>query len=110
MIVALLLLGLPIALIFAWAFEMTPEGVVRTEAVPEGESITADTGRKLDYAIVAGLVLLGAMIVWQQQSDEPATSGGQLVAGHVQAPSDGENAASIAVLPFDDLSPAGDQE
>jgi TolB-like protein len=110
MIVALLLLGLPIALIFAWAFEMTPEGVVRTEAVPEGESITADTGRKLDYAIVAGLVLLGAMIVWQQQSDEPATSGGQLVAGHVQAPSDGENAASIAVLPFADLSPAGDQE
>ena len=33
-IVAVLLLGLPIALIFAWAFELTPEGVVKTESVP----------------------------------------------------------------------------
>ena len=44
LIVALLLIGLPIALIFAWAFELTPEGVVRTEAVPEDESITTETG------------------------------------------------------------------
>jgi hypothetical protein len=70
LIVALLLIGFPIAIVFAWAFELTPQGVVRTEDVPEGESITGDTGHKLDYAIVAGLILLAAMIVWQQ-SDTP---------------------------------------
>ncbi|MCH7538027.1 MAG: hypothetical protein IID57_09265 [Proteobacteria bacterium] len=43
-IVAMLLLGFPIALIFAWAFELTPEGVVKTAVVPEGESIAADKG------------------------------------------------------------------
>ena len=46
--VVLLLIGLPVALIFAWAFELTPEGVIRTEAVPEDRSITSETGRKLD--------------------------------------------------------------
>ena len=58
LIVALLLIGLPIVLIFSWAFELTPDGVVRTEDVPESESITPQTGRKLDYVIVAGLVIL----------------------------------------------------
>jgi TolB-like protein len=106
MIVAVLLLGLPIALVFAWAFEMTPEGVVRTEAVPEDQSITAHTGRKLDVAIIVGLALLGAMIVWQQLSgtsvppeEAPAIVESELI-----------DDSSIAVLPFADLSPAGDQE
>jgi len=104
LIVALLLLGFPLALILAWAFELTPEGVVRTEAVPAGESITAQTGRKLDYAIVVGLVLLGAFLLWQQVSRElsstPAADAGA---------AETVSAASIAVLPFDDLSPGGDQ-
>jgi TolB-like protein/Tfp pilus assembly protein PilF len=106
LIVALLIIGLPIAVIFAWAFELTPEGVVRTEAVPEDQSITANTGRKLDVAIIVGLALLGAMIVWQQLSGTPGPS------ADVQAIAESEplDDMSIAVLPFDDLSPAGDQE
>lgn len=109
-IVALLLIGLPIALVLAWAFELTPEGVVRTENVPEGASITPDTGRKLDYTIVAGLVLLGAMIIWQQLSHAPQVSAaaGAGVATGPTTPA--PEAASIAVLPFADLSPGGDQE
>ena len=110
LIVALLLLGLPIAIVFAWAFEMTPDGVVRTEAVPEGKSTTADTGRKLDYAIVVGLVLLAAMIVWQKIGTEPGVTE-SAPADAVEQIADIEiDAASIAVLPFADLSPAGDQE
>ena len=42
-VVALLIIGLPLALILAWAFELTPDGVVRTENVPEGQSVTPDT-------------------------------------------------------------------
>jgi len=108
LIIALLLIGLPIALVLAWAFELTPEGVVRTENVPPGASITQDTGRKLDYMIVAGLALLGAMIIWQQLSRESQESPDLVanVAPGSVAPDD----ASIAVLPFADLSPGGDQE
>ena len=36
LVVALLIVGLPVALILAWAFELTPDGVVRTEDVPDG--------------------------------------------------------------------------
>ena len=42
---ALLLLGFPFACIFAWAFEMTPEGVKKTEEVDQSESITHSTAK-----------------------------------------------------------------
>jgi len=111
-IVALLLLGLPIALIFAWAFELTPDGVVKTEVVPEGESITDDTGRKLDYAIVAGLVALGLMMGWQQITQRPTQDVGSADTAAESSRTDAkaQRAASMAVLPFADLSPEGDQE
>src|SRR5574340_199722 len=47
LVVLLLLLGFPIALIWSWAFELTPQGLKRTEEVPAGSSITHQTGRKL---------------------------------------------------------------
>ena len=117
-IVALLLVGFPIALVFAWAFELTPEGVVRTESVPEGESITADTGRRLDYAIIAGLVMLAVLSALRIGDPAPATVATPATTSEAPERS-AESAqpqelpisdASIAVLPFADLSPAGDQE
>jgi hypothetical protein len=45
----LLALGLPIAVLFAWAFEMTPEGVKREKDVDRSASITHVTGRKINY-------------------------------------------------------------
>ena len=41
MVVSCLLLGFPIAMILAWAFEMTPEGVKRTNSIPDGESVVS---------------------------------------------------------------------
>jgi TolB-like protein len=138
-ITATLLIGFPIALLLAWAFEMTPEGVKRTEVAAEGESVTAKTGRTLDVVIVAGLVLVAALVIWQGTRSSPAPilrqaqdeggglaqdqatgetspkphpriksgAGSELVEGsETNTPA----AASIAVLPFADLSPAGDQE
>ncbi len=107
-IVALLLLGLPIALVLAWAFELTPDGVLRTEDVPEGASIAPDTGRKLDYTIVAALVLLAGMIIWQVTSTESPSDEAATVP--ILAADAAVSVASIAVLPFADLSPEGDQE
>ncbi len=53
----LVILGFPIALVFAWAFELTPEGIKREADVDRVESITHLTGRKLDFAIIGLLVI-----------------------------------------------------
>jgi adenylate cyclase len=98
----LLLAGMPVALFIAWAFEMTPDGLKPTTAVAEGDSIAPQTGRTLDYAIIAGLVILVALIGWQQMAPRAAAPA-HAIAGD-------ETGASVAVLPFIDLSAAGDQE
>ena len=55
--VLLLILGLPLILIFAWAFEITPHGLKRTEDVRRENSITHITGRKFDFAFIALLLI-----------------------------------------------------
>ncbi len=52
-----LAIGLPFAVFFAWAFEMTPEGLKRESEVDRSQSITTKTGRKLDFLIIGVLVL-----------------------------------------------------
>jgi len=101
-VVSLLAIGFPIALIFAWAFELTPEGIKRTAAVEADESITAQTGSKLDVVLVIALLLFaGAMLIPRFLGQEQLPA---LITGSSAA------SASIAVLPFADLSPDGDQE
>ncbi len=107
-IVSALLIGFPVALVLAWAFEVTPDGVKLTAAVPEGESIHAKTGRKLDYAIVGGLALVAIMIVADRLMPEKPGAISAAPSGE-PAPSEVSD-ASIAVLPFADLSPDQDQE
>tara|TARA_R110000744_G_scaffold125730_9_gene231662 strand:- start:5748 stop:7577 length:1830 start_codon:yes stop_codon:yes gene_type:complete len=100
--IGFLALCFPVALLLAWAFEMTPEGMKPTEALPEGASVAPQSARALDYAIVAGLVALFALIAWQQLAPRAAAPASAVTAT-------GTN-ASVAVLPFVDLSQAGDQE
>ena len=114
LVVALLIVGLPIALILAWAFELTPEGVVRTEDVPDGQSVTADTSRKLDYAIIAGIVILGVVIL-MKGSDKATTEADPAAVVEAVQEKDADVSAdtlrdsysekSIAVLPFENRSP-----
>src|SRR6266849_9283855 len=58
LVVLLLIIGFPVALVFAWAFELTPEGIKRTEDVAPHESIARSIGRKLDFLIIAVLLLV----------------------------------------------------
>ena len=67
-VVVLLLLGLPLALFFAWAFEMTPEGVKREKDIDRSKSITHATGRKLDFVIIGTLFIAVVYFVWERQS------------------------------------------
>ncbi len=97
MLVAFLLLGLPVAIIFAWAFELTPDGVVRTTDVPEEQSITQVTGQKINYMIIGVLAVAVIFLLVKDiflADDAPPA---QTVA---TAPVD----HSIAVLPFKNQS------
>ena len=67
LIFVILAVGLVPALIFAWAFELTPEGIKRESEVDRSESITNKTGRKLDFVIIAVLVFALAYFVWERQ-------------------------------------------
>src|ERR671937_2180952 len=64
LVVILLLLGFPIALIFAWIFELTPEGIKRTDEVEPHQSILRETGRKLDFVIIAILLVVIAVFAF----------------------------------------------
>ena len=57
LLVVFVVAGFPLALILAWAFEMTPEGIKRDADVDPAESITHVTGRKLDFAIIGLLAI-----------------------------------------------------
>lgn len=70
-ILLLLGLGLPLALFFAWAFELTPEGLKKEKDVDPARSIARSTGRKLDRLIIGVLVL--ALGWWSGQGSGSRT-------------------------------------
>ena len=114
-IVVVILLGLPIALFFAWAFELTPDGVKREEDVDRSQSITRTTGHKLDRLIIAALVLALAYFFWTKQpGDEPLDSVEPVAVVETASveppPVAGPDARSIAVLPFVNMSSDEEQE
>src|SRR6266567_1127828 len=92
LVVLLLVIGFPVALILAWAFELTPEGIKRAEDVDLSKSVRRKTGRKLDFFIIAVLLLVISILLFQRlhPNVSPAVS---------SSPE-----KSIAVLPFDNLS------
>src|SRR5688572_33020565 len=63
--IALVAAGFPIALILAWAFELTPEGIKRTEDAPPNEAIPRRTGRKLIAGVAVAAVIAAALLAYQ---------------------------------------------
>lgn len=104
-VVSLLLIGFPIAMILAWAFETTPDGIKRTESVAGDASITQTTGRKLDYVLIGGLALVGMLIVGDRLMPKATIVPNASVTKTIDA----FTGQSIAVLPFEDFSPDKDQ-
>jgi TolB-like protein/Tfp pilus assembly protein PilF len=66
LVVLLLIIAFPIALILAWAFELTPEGIKRAEDVDPSQSITRRTGRTLDFLIIGILLLVIGVFAYQR--------------------------------------------
>jgi TolB-like protein len=85
-LLAVLAVGFPIALVISWFYEITPEGLALEKDVPEGQSITHVTGRRMDFVVIsvlaAGLILFAGDKWWPREPLE----------------------LSIAVLPFDNMS------
>ncbi len=118
-IILVIAVGFPFALIFAWAFELTPEGVKKTRDVNVAASITSSTGRKLDFLIIGALVVALGYFVWERQSlrdpaaTEPEPVAEQLASDAPEVSVAAEAAArtrSIAVLPFINMSSNKEQE
>ncbi|MEH6548400.1 MAG: hypothetical protein V7711_13175 [Pseudomonadales bacterium] len=97
------LIGLPFAILFAWAFELTPAGLKRSSEVSAEESIAADTSRKLEHAVVVLLVIAIAILIWDRGSSSPDAIESPSQAD-VQVIEKLEIEKSIAVLPFVNMS------
>jgi TolB-like protein len=96
----ILALGLPLALFFAWAFEVTPEGIKLEKNVDRSQSITPQTGRKLDRIIIGVLAAgIAFLLVDKFFLSDSADYSDEIVATESQ---------SIAVLPFVNMSDDAD--
>jgi len=113
LVLMLMAVGFPAVVIFAWVYEVTPEGLKPTAEVPHGQSIRRLTGRRLDRAIIAVLAVALAYFVVDKfwLSKRVTTSAASTtVSARARSQSFAVPAKSIAVLPFADMSEKHDQE
>ncbi len=111
--------GLPIAAVFAWAFELTPDGIKRDAEVNRESSTTPRTGHRLDRLIIVVLVAVVAWLLFDELYLEPRERGATDTRESARADirpnaaspagEDGLITKSIAVLPFADMSQNRDQ-
>jgi len=94
--IIVIIFGFPVALIFSWAFEITPEGIKLESEIEPNKSIARRTGRKIVAVTIALAVVAAGLFVYQlvrSKSDTPGSPSTAAIANK-----------SIAVLPFDNLS------
>lgn len=107
-------IGFPFALFFSWEFELTPDGVKRESEILPEDSVTAHTGRKLDFIIIGLLVLVAGYFIYESRFISPleneveyennsTTDTSQTILNELKG-------TSIAVLPFVNMSSDKEQE
>src|SRR4029077_9646317 len=100
LIVLAIVIGFPIALVMAWAFELTPEGLQRTEDVDLATQERTKSHAWIYIVIVAALLSVGLFFVGRYT----ATNSPTVRTGASPARNDEATNKSIAVLPFENLS------
>ncbi len=113
-LIGVFVLFFPIALIVAWAFEITPEGVRRTEAAESEEARSAvhgrRIGRRLDFVIIAVLVAAVGILAWQLSIKSHPSAAVVTVPLKAPTASTAKTAAfnppadTLVVLPFENMS------
>src|SRR5437899_2333871 len=102
--IIVIIFGFPVALIFSWAFEITPEGIKLESEIEPNKSIERRTGRKIVAVTIALAVVAAGLFVYQLvRSKATVTPGQDASAARTEAATVAPN-KSIAVLPFDNLS------
>jgi len=99
-------LGLPIVLLFSWAYELTPEGLKKEQDVDRSGSTTQGTGKKLNQITIAMIIALVVFVVIDRAYFAPPSRPAAESAQETEVRAE----KSIAVLAFEDLSADGDQE
>lgn len=94
-VIFVLVVGLPVALILAWAFELTPDGIKRDHDTTPSDSKVLIGGRKLDFVIIGALVIALGYFIWERQQPPVSTT---------------IHDRSVAVLPFVNMSSDQEQE
>jgi len=97
----LMVVGLPIWMIFSWVYEVTPEGVKKTEQISKDDSITATTNKRLNIIILIVLLIAIGVHFIEPSNSQPEQK---------VSTSESVEENTIAVLPFMDMSPNKDQE
>ena len=113
-IIIILVIGFPAWLVFAWVYEMTPDGLKKTKAVDRKKSITSETGSRFNKLILGALgvaiILLAANLYSSFTRAEPSEAG-NIKSLVTENPADkSKEEKSVAVLAFADMSPQKDQE
>jgi TolB-like protein/Tfp pilus assembly protein PilF len=116
-------IGFPLILLFAWAFELTPEGLKREKEVDRSQSITHVTSRKLDFIIIGVMALALAYFAYDKFVVSAGRDAGPLGSGSISPDSPHSTADlgdeklnltppenTIAVLPFVNMSSDPEQE
>ena len=105
-ILLLVAIGFPFAVLFAWAYELTPEGLKKEKDVDRSESITHLTGRKLDFMIITVLMLALAYFAYDEFVIDPAQEAALATASNQteEVTETDTPEMSIAVLPFVNMS------
>ena len=112
-ILSILIIGFPIAIIISWAYEVTPEGLKKTEDVDLEVSKTAETGKRLNMLTIGAVVVLILFSLSKSYIGPTQQPTVEEVAETQEAAVEAEPAvdnASIAVLPFVNLSADPEQE
>ena len=114
-LILIIALGFPFALLFAWAFELTPQGIKKTAEVDADVSITPSTGKKLNVVTIVALVAALGYFIWERQSYDqlPESVAGANPAEYTapgQSTSRAPGKRTIAVLPFVNMSSDKEQE
>lgn len=122
MIITLLAVGFIPTILFSWAYELTPEGLKKDSEVDPTQANTSQTANKLNVVTLIAVIAAAGMFVYQllnpipesTSAEGPAIQSQEIGAETMYVDNEVDKGtiddASIAVLPFTDLSPAGDQE
>jgi len=102
------ILGFPFAIFFAWAFEVTPDGIMKESDIAPEDSITSHTGRKLDFTIIGLLFIALGYFVYESRFDSTISEDLSTRTARQTEPSNEvdlqPDTTSIAVLPFVNMS------